>query len=199
MGGTPWWRYPLSRDGVPPRIGQQMEYLICRDRYASCVHAGGLSCLRILLPYENGSTYFFFLKRFVLNFNLTKISGEYFICCDLHPGYSVQCVQTSRLLVNYGFLFDSFVPSVTRRRNSSWRRGKAISVKGHCIAWQMIFNELDLIPLLKLFPSCCWLVKSQFGGWSLGCSIYLGACWRIAIGTFISRVTALLGKWFLMN
>ena len=28
----------------PPRIGRQMEYLIRRGRYASCVHAGGLSC-----------------------------------------------------------------------------------------------------------------------------------------------------------
>ena len=35
-GGTP--RY------LPPGIGQQMEYLIRCGRYASCVHAGGLSC-----------------------------------------------------------------------------------------------------------------------------------------------------------
>ena len=50
---TPWGRlyskvptspnqgtYPL------PGIGQQMKYLIRRGRYASCVHAGGLSCLK---------------------------------------------------------------------------------------------------------------------------------------------------------
>ena len=35
--GTPW------QDGVPGG-GQQMKYLIRRGRYASCVHAGGLSC-----------------------------------------------------------------------------------------------------------------------------------------------------------
>ena len=41
---------PPTRSGVPPpppprRIGQQMmDYLIRLGRYASCVHAGGLSC-----------------------------------------------------------------------------------------------------------------------------------------------------------
>ena len=29
----------------PPRKGQHMEYSMRRGRYASCVHAGGLSCL----------------------------------------------------------------------------------------------------------------------------------------------------------
>ena len=32
----------------PPRIGQHMEYLIRCGRYASCVHAGGLSCSNLL-------------------------------------------------------------------------------------------------------------------------------------------------------
>ena len=44
---------PPNRDGVPPGMGyppprstgQQMEYLIRRGRYASCVHVGGLSCI----------------------------------------------------------------------------------------------------------------------------------------------------------
>ena len=37
--------YPPSVQGWGPlRIGQQMEYLIRSGRYASCVHAGGLSC-----------------------------------------------------------------------------------------------------------------------------------------------------------
>ena len=69
MGGTPWWGYPLPRPGMgyppPPRpgIGQQMEYLIHRGRYASCVHAGGFSCFgnefapknwsKQILPSEN--------------------------------------------------------------------------------------------------------------------------------------------------
>ena len=29
----------------PPETGQHMEYLISGSRYASCVHAGGLSCI----------------------------------------------------------------------------------------------------------------------------------------------------------
>ena len=45
--GVPGMRYhplPLARHGVPPGIGQHMEYLIRGRWYASCVHAGGLSC-----------------------------------------------------------------------------------------------------------------------------------------------------------
>ena len=38
--GTPQGRYP-----PPPEIGPHMEYLIRCGQYASCVHAGGLSCL----------------------------------------------------------------------------------------------------------------------------------------------------------
>ena len=34
-----------SRDGVPPGTEQQIEYLIIGGRYASCIHAGGLSRL----------------------------------------------------------------------------------------------------------------------------------------------------------
>ena len=48
MGGYP----PLAREGIPPPpqgVGQQMEYLIRRGRYAACVHTGGHSCLIILL------------------------------------------------------------------------------------------------------------------------------------------------------
>ena len=55
--GVPWWgstqvRYPpgqVSQGGYPaggvPRSGQHSEYLLHGGRYASCVHAGGLSCL----------------------------------------------------------------------------------------------------------------------------------------------------------
>ena len=39
--------YSLARDGVPPRIGHQMEYLIRSWQYASCIHTGGLSYLRL--------------------------------------------------------------------------------------------------------------------------------------------------------
>ena len=46
-GGYPlvqgWMGVPPSR-GYPPWTGQQMEYLTRRGRFASCVHAGGLSC-----------------------------------------------------------------------------------------------------------------------------------------------------------
>ena len=51
-GGTPppsghWIGYP------PPyqKIEQPSEHLLCGGRYASCVHAGGLSCFGILTLY----------------------------------------------------------------------------------------------------------------------------------------------------
>ena len=44
-GGTP----ARSDGGIS--TGQQMEYLIRRSRYASCVHAGGLFCLRCVSKY----------------------------------------------------------------------------------------------------------------------------------------------------
>ena len=49
-GGTRGCSTPHPRMRYPPgwgtlRLGQQREYLLCRGRYASCVHAGGLSCL----------------------------------------------------------------------------------------------------------------------------------------------------------
>ena len=66
------WGYPPSRDGVPPcqemgippppsgpaigyppPLGQQKEYLICRGRYASCLHAGGLSCFEFKVNYKS--------------------------------------------------------------------------------------------------------------------------------------------------
>ena len=45
-GGT-LVRYPPSQDrmGGGTQVGQQKEYSIHGGRYASCVHAGGLSCL----------------------------------------------------------------------------------------------------------------------------------------------------------
>ena len=55
IGGTPWWGNPcqgctpLARDGVHPGIEQQLEYLARCGQYASCVHAGGLSCLCVIL------------------------------------------------------------------------------------------------------------------------------------------------------
>ena len=47
MGHHPWPDEDgvpsLVRDGVPPGIGQQEEYLLHGEWYASGVHAGGLS------------------------------------------------------------------------------------------------------------------------------------------------------------
>ena len=37
--------YPCWGEGVP-NFGKQMVYLIRRGRYASCIHAGGLSCFK---------------------------------------------------------------------------------------------------------------------------------------------------------
>ena len=45
--------YPSQGWGnPPPPIGQQMEYLICSSRNASCVHAGGLSCFILILIFK---------------------------------------------------------------------------------------------------------------------------------------------------
>ena len=41
--------YPPSWDGIPPKIGQQKDYLLRGGRYASCFHAGGLFCIEIIL------------------------------------------------------------------------------------------------------------------------------------------------------
>ena len=70
------WGTSSSRDGVPPPIphpemgtpssvGQQVEYLIRGGRYASCIHAGGHSCL-------NNVNYFF-----SIHFELTPIELVY--------------------------------------------------------------------------------------------------------------------------
>ena len=43
-GGTPW--SGLDEGAQPPvMIEQQSEHLLRGERYASCVHAGGLSCM----------------------------------------------------------------------------------------------------------------------------------------------------------
>ena len=60
VGGILWWGYPawgvpcwgVPRSGTPPgqvrmggtQLGQHREYLLHGGRYASCVHAGRLSC-----------------------------------------------------------------------------------------------------------------------------------------------------------
>ena len=42
-GGVPCGGYPV-RGGT--QLGQHREYLLHGGRYASCVHAGGLSCVK---------------------------------------------------------------------------------------------------------------------------------------------------------
>ena len=47
-GGVPWQGGTLPGGGT--QVGQQKEYSLHGGRYASCVHAGGLSCY--ILPSE---------------------------------------------------------------------------------------------------------------------------------------------------
>ena len=42
------WGIPHVERWGTPRMGQQMEYLIRSGWYASCVHAGGLSCPHLI-------------------------------------------------------------------------------------------------------------------------------------------------------
>ena len=95
-----------TRGGVPPgrgtpRTGQQMEYLIRRIRYVSCVHAGGLSytlgLIHILfLHWSNGSgrnanssiSKCFSDKEYHLCFHLTDMAVAFLFQCfrDRHLG-----------------------------------------------------------------------------------------------------------------
>ena len=43
-GSVSWGGGSVSRGGGSAKIGQQNEYSLHGGRYASCVHAGGLSC-----------------------------------------------------------------------------------------------------------------------------------------------------------
>ena len=78
MGG--WGGYP----GYPPGTGQHMEYLISGGRYASCVHAGGLSCINHWLcnAYIDVGTIFRFLRHPIFSHHLileTKFVDRDFI------------------------------------------------------------------------------------------------------------------------
>ena len=55
-GGTQV-RYPPGqvRRGGGTQLGQHREYLLHGRRYASCVHAGGLSCFTTMFALSNGS------------------------------------------------------------------------------------------------------------------------------------------------
>ena len=64
--GVPWQGTPPQQGTPPPRswwrgtlVGQQKEYLLHGGRYASCIHAGGLSCLifRLEIDGENNIMY----------------------------------------------------------------------------------------------------------------------------------------------
>ena len=45
MGYPPWTWHGVT---PPPETDQHSEHLLCGGRYASCVHAGGLSCYKLL-------------------------------------------------------------------------------------------------------------------------------------------------------
>ena len=57
-GGYPGGGYPAGAGGT--QLGQHREYLLHGRRYASCVHAGGLSCLFLFLAIFNARFYCFY-------------------------------------------------------------------------------------------------------------------------------------------
>ena len=99
LGGLPWPGGTLA-GGVPCRggtqLGQHMEYLLHGGRYASCVHAGGLSCLFVRLPMSN------------------KVSAEiwYWIWCSWHSSTNL-CSSSLKSLwpIKRRFLICSSFPS----------------------------------------------------------------------------------------
>ena len=53
VGGVSPARGGSAGGGGSAKIGQQNEYSLHGRRYASCVHAGGLSCFQIILVNES--------------------------------------------------------------------------------------------------------------------------------------------------
>ena len=71
LGGVPQGTYPPNKVTPPPRgKGQQREYLICCGWYASCLHAGGLSCFFSIL-------YQIHLIRWIRGFRFQPYSGRF--------------------------------------------------------------------------------------------------------------------------
>ena len=100
---------PPSRDGVPswqgypPHTGQQMEYLTRRGRYASCVHAGGLSCSLF------NFVVFFIIVHKILIFSVKGTGGAYsFVkisACNRSVGFSFARIFWNSLLWVWIFQF----------------------------------------------------------------------------------------------
>ena len=64
-----WSGVPCPGMGYPPRppgIGQQMESLLRGERYASCVHAGGLSCYQTKTTIFSGRQHCCFERHILL-------------------------------------------------------------------------------------------------------------------------------------
>ena len=81
----------LVMDGIPlphpgmrnlPGIAQQMEYLICSGRYASCVHAGILSCFHAVfgLKFPNNRMPHPTLRRWCPTSGKSWIRHRYTFC-----------------------------------------------------------------------------------------------------------------------
>ena len=76
LGGYPGWGVPWPGGTLPgggTQLGQHREYLLHGGRYASCVHAGGLSCftwvgivfLQTFLTISVSPKFYFYLYAFV--------------------------------------------------------------------------------------------------------------------------------------
>ena len=93
-GGTPGWLYPQPGMAYPqpgmgylpsPWIEQQTEYLLHNGRCASCVHAGGLSCLSVkfyreilsitTIIYQNMTCNLWFVECMWVNDHQTTLVG----------------------------------------------------------------------------------------------------------------------------
>ena len=101
-GGGTEVRVPPPGGGVT-RVGQQKQYSLHGGRYASCVHAGGLSCLDWFYHRDNGK-----LRKFKFWFNLDAQSNfEMFLifwCIHIYSfcvSFGVKWILWKSNIINY--------------------------------------------------------------------------------------------------
>ena len=103
LGGypdPPSWGGTWSGTPPPPRPGQK-EYSLHGGRYASCVHAGGLSCNDVLWHYNRAKKYMSNGSQELPPCTDGKIAGEITIKFQKRPTRTVKGYQFSLDPMNF--------------------------------------------------------------------------------------------------